>query len=158
MWDGMWLWKPILWSGGLDWESLIEWQKPLTTTGLKPVPLGWICMEEAMGEGVNGCVVSSFLTCRILSRFSWGILGKTFRRCFQVNNFIHGIFFFFCELCQLDLPRFVFLRTNFKFPIGSRRLSGSHHITMLLETKCLPLQPHTIRTQPRAFLDRKSVV
>lgn len=117
------------------------------------MPLGWICMEEAMGEGVNGCVVSSFLTCRILSRFSWGMLGKTFRRCFQVNNFIHGIFFFFfCELCQLDLPRFVFLRTNFKFPIGSRRLSGSHHITMLLETKCLPLQPHTIRTQPRAFL------
>lgn len=61
-------------------------------------------------------------------------------------------FFFFCELCQLDLPQFVFLCTNLKFPVGSRRLSGSHHITMLLETKCLPLQPHTIRTQTGAFL------
>lgn len=27
---------------------------------------------------------------------------------------------------------FVFLCTNLKFPMGSRRLSGSHHITMLL--------------------------
>lgn len=48
-----------------------------------------------MGEGVNGCVVSSFLRRRILSRFSWGILGKTFRGCFQVNHFIHVFFFFF---------------------------------------------------------------
>lgn len=39
-------------------------------------------------------------------------------------------FFFLGELCRLDLPRFVFLCTNLEFPIGSRRLSGSHHITV----------------------------
>lgn len=66
--------------------------------------------------------------------------------------FIYIYIFFFNELCRLDLPRFVFLCTNLKFPTGSRRLSGSHHIAVLLETKCLPLQPHTIGTQPRAFL------
>lgn len=84
------------------------------------------------------------LTCRILS-VQLGNFGENIQRVLSSKSLYSWLllflyFFFNCELCQLDLLRFVFLCTNLKFTIGSRRLSGSHHITMLLETKCLPLQ------------------
>lgn len=124
---------------GLDWESLIEWQKPLTTTGLKPVPPDWICMEEAMGEDVNGCVVS--LTCRMLS-VQLGNFRENIQRMLSSKSLyswlLGGFFFFFNFLLWAVSVRsapFVFLCTNLKFPIGNRRLNGSHHITMLLRDK-----------------------
>lgn len=123
---------------GLEWKSRAEWHR--SPTPREAFAFRISLQEEAM-EGASSCV----LTWAGLSCFSKGFLLWKQARVLWRNHFIHNIL----ETLMYTVP---FGYAPFCRNLVFRYTWGGATTAMLLETKCLPLQSHTIKNNGRAFL------